>query len=197
MLDVDLGLAGHKLKSPLVSINALLFILKKEINEKDKKAIKRITEIESKTEILNKRINQFILFLEYEKEKVGFLYELFDISEIITFLKRKNNNLKIKTINQPVVADKEKIEFALSAFLESFIKVNKINVAKENKKIEFRISGEVNTETLDSKKIFNEKDDKALNLFIAKKIIELHKGKVKIDKKLVIINIPLKPASKK
>lgn len=196
MSDVDFGLAGHKLKSPLASINALLFILKKEINKKDKTAIKHITEIETKTEILNKRINQFILFLEYEKEKVDFLYELFDIAEVITFLKRKNNNLKIKTINQLIVADKEKIEFALLSFLKSFIKVKKINVAKENKKIEFRISGEVSIEALDAKKIFDEKDDKALNLFIAKKIIELHKGKVKIDKKLVAISIPLKPASK-
>ena len=197
MARTDYGLAGHKLKSPIVSIKALTFLLRRQVRGKNKEINENILKIEEKADVLNKRVNQFISFLEYQEKDVKFLYEIFQVNEIFKKIKLPDKMLELKKVKQKIIADKQKIMFALDAFLKVFKSVKNIEVAKVNKSLGIKIYGEVDKNSFDEKKIFDETDDRAINFYVSKKIIKLHGGSLKIGKNTMIINIPLKPAPKK
>ncbi|EKD87002.1 MAG: hypothetical protein ACD_37C00080G0004 [uncultured bacterium] len=179
MNDINLGDLSHKLKSPLVSIKSIAFILK-NFNKKNKKTTAYLTAIEDKVKVLNKTIDQLISYLRYQKGEGDFLYQVFDISEIIKQIKKE---IKINPINQTIIGDKEKILFALSSFLKIFTKVDYGKAFKKSKVLQFDFFGQLEDER---------KDKEAIDFFLARKIIELHGGKIKIEKNKLRISLPFK-----
>ncbi|OGH09730.1 MAG: hypothetical protein A2152_03915 [Candidatus Levybacteria bacterium RBG_16_35_6] len=188
MNGIDLGILSHKLKSPLVSIKSIAFILRSS-NKKNTKALSYLKEIDNKVDILAKRIDKLISYLEYQKGDVDFLYQVFDIAEILNQIKGK---IKVNKINQTIIGDKEKIAFALLTFLQLFSKIKNLKILKKNKFLQISIKGDLGDEKI--KKQINLKDtvDLEIEYYLAKRIIELHGGKIREEKNKLLITIPFK-----
>ncbi|OGH04516.1 MAG: hypothetical protein A2W22_05315 [Candidatus Levybacteria bacterium RBG_16_35_11] len=178
MNDINLGDLSHKLKSPLASIKSIAYILKNF--NRNKKTTAYLTAIEDKVNVLNKTIDQLISYLRYQKGEGDFLYQVFDISEIIKQIKRK---IKINLINQTIIGDKEKILFALSSSLKIFKKINYGKVLKKSKVLQFDFLGQLEEER---------KDKEGIDFFLARKIVELHGGKIKIGENKLRVTLPFK-----
>jgi len=193
---INIGTLGHKLKSPLVSIQSLSFILRTQHTKNDKKATAYLKKIEDRVLTLNKRLDQLITFLNYQYKEVEFLYQVFDISEIIGSLNKKDN-FKIKQINQIVVWDKEKIIFSLLTLLKTISKIKKVKVSKTAGQANFEFTGKLEENKSNKEITLDEESNLDLDLFIARRIIELHGGKVKEEKNKLTIILPLKAVRKK
>jgi hypothetical protein len=187
MDEINIGILGHKLKSPLVTIKSLAFVLANQKDKNSKKVSNGLDEIGKKVDILNTRIDHLLEYLQYKNEQADFLYEIFDLSEIINLLKK---SVKLNTVKGTIVADKQKLISALQILIRIF-SIKKGSVQKEKNKIIFEFLTEPRLK--EKNKHF---EDSEINLFIAKKIIELQGGMVNEEKNNLKVTVPLKPARK-
>lgn len=190
-MNQDLAIASHKLKSPIASSKSLVVI---GINKKSNKQAKEIfKKIDEKLSVLNRRVDRFIEIVFFNQNKVNFLYEIFNFSELIKVLE-KQPNIKLKGFEeQEILGDKKQLIRSLLAFskLSSKEILLETSRSRKNLNIVFTFS------TFLDKNLFKEDysldwKDEIIPSFLAKKIIELHGGRLKASKKKLFVYLPAK-----
>ena len=196
--------ASHELKTPLTVISADLDLI-----EMDHGKNEWIDSMRDQLGRLNEMTNQLLTLSKLDEEnKNRFPFEDFSINEVSNnaidaFASSfKKEGIKFSynlTGNLTMFGNKHLIEELIYIFLDNSLKYTGGNikssyfVVSENKKgkIEFRFSNTINPhDQVDAKQVMErfyrspsaEKEGSGVGLSIAKEIIHLHKGTIKIDK---------------
>ena len=198
--------ASHELKTPLTIISADLDLI-----EMDHGKNEWSESIRDQLTRLNEMTNQLVTLSKLEEEdKKRFPFEDFSINEVCnkaidSFAPSfKKEDIKFSsniTGNITMFGNKRLIEELIYIFLDNSLKYtggemksSYFVVSKNSKdKIEFRFSNTIDkNEEVDEKQIMdrfyrspsNKKQGSGVGLSIAKEIIRLHKGTIKIDKNI-------------
>lgn len=202
--------ASHELKTPLTVISADLDLIemesgKNEWSESIRDQIKKLTEM----------TNQLVTLAKLDEEdKTRFPFADFSLNEtankVIESFKPafKKEDIKFSyniTSNITMFGNRNMIEELIYIFLDNSVKYtggdNKSSYftlnEDKNGKIEMRFSNTLDiSDELDTKQILerfyrspsNKKEGSGVGLSIAKEIVNLHKGKIKVDKNSYTIN---------
>lgn len=118
--EVVLNDAYHTLKSPIVSMKSMLFVLGKNKNIEGNKVIQdKIFQIEEKLNVLHKRAEIFLNYVVFKEGKVEFLYSFFNLNDVLqkaidAVQKEYGKRFFFKkSADQPIMADEEHIAAAL------------------------------------------------------------------------------------
>lgn len=201
--------ASHELKTPLTIISADLDLI-----EMDSGKSEWSDSIRDQLTRLNEMTNQLVTLSKLEEEdKTRFPFEDFSINEVCNkaidafSASFKNEDIKFShniTGNITMFGNKYLIDELVYIFLDNSLKYtggdmkSSYFVVSTNAKgkIEFRFSNTINKdEEVDIKQIMdrfyrspsNKKEGSGVGLSIAKEIINLHKGTIKIDKNVTSI----------
>ena len=201
--------ASHELKTPLTIISADLDLI-----EMDNGKNEWSDSIRDQLARLNEMTNQLVTLSKLEEEdKARFPFEDFSINEVCNkaidafSASFKNEDIKFShnvTGNITMFGNKYLIDELIYIFLDNSLKYtggemkSSYFVVSTNAKgkIEFRFSNTINKdEEVDTKQIMdrfyrspsNKKEGSGVGLSIAKEIISLHKGTIKIDKNVTSI----------
>ena len=201
--------ASHELKTPLTIISADLDLI-----EMDSGKNEWSDSIRDQLVRLNEMTNQLVTLSKLEEEdKARFPFEDFSINEVCNkaidafSVSFKNEGIKFAhniTGNITMFGNKYLIDELIYIFLDNSLKYtggemkSSYFVVSTNAKgkIEFRFSNTINKdEEVDTKQIMdrfyrspsNKKEGSGVGLSIAKEIINLHKGTIKIDKNVTSI----------
>ena len=196
--------ASHELKTPITVISADLDLIemdngKNEWSESIRDQLARLTDM----------TNQLVTLSKLEEDDVNkFPFDDFSLNEVCknavdTFIPLfKKENIKFAyniTGNLTMYGNKSLIEELIHIFLDNSLKYtggdsksSYFTVSQNSKgKIEFRFSNTIDKdEEVDIKQIMerfyrspsNKKDGSGIGLSIAQEIINLHKGKIHVDK---------------
>lgn len=198
--------ASHELKTPLTIISADLDLI-----EMDHGKSEWSESIRDQLTRLNEMTNQLVTLSKLEEEdKKRFPFEDFSINEVCnnaidsfapSFKKEEIKFSSNITGNLTMFGNKRLIEELIYIFLDNSLKYtggemksSYFVVSKNSKdKIEFRFSNTIDkNEEVDEKQIMDrfyrspsaKKQGSGVGLSIAKEIIHLHKGTIKIDKNM-------------
>ena len=201
--------ASHELKTPLTIISADLDLI-----EMDNGKSEWSDSIRDQLVRLNEMTNQLVTLSKLEEEdKTRFPFADFSINEVCNkaidafSVSFKNEDIKFShniTGNITMFGNKYLIDELIYIFLDNSLKYtggemkSSYFVVSTNAKgkIEFRFSNTINKdEEVDIKQIMdrfyrspsNKKEGSGVGLSIAKEIINLHKGTIKIDKNVTSI----------
>lgn len=184
-----LGYASHNLKSPLVSVKALLFLLERK---KGREREKTMDKIDEKLNLLNLRIEEIVQFLSlFGKEDA--LVEFFDIDKELKRIigeSKDSKQIELKTEELSIVGRKEIILKSLKAIIN-----RAISISRKKSKLELsssRIVLSYNSKEEFFPQLANDKEN-WLKMFIAKRNLENQKIKISIKKKIqdqLILEIP-------
>ena len=201
--------ASHELKTPLTIISADLVLI-----EMDNGKNEWSDSIRDQLVRLNEMTNQLVTLSKLEEEdKTRFPFADFSINEVCNkaidafSVSFKNEDIKFShniTGNITMFGNKYLIDELIYIFLDNSLKYtggemkSSYFVVSTNAKgkIEFRFSNTINKdEEVDIKQIMdrfyrspsNKKEGSGVGLSIAKEIINLHKGTIKIDKNVTSI----------
>lgn len=201
--------ASHELKTPLTIISADLDLI-----EMDSGKSEWSESIRDQLTRLNDMTNQLVTLSKLEEEdKKRFPFEDFSINEVCNkaidafSASFKNEDIKFShniTGNITMFGNKYLIDELIYIFLDNSLKYTGgemkssyfVVSANAKGKIEFRFSNTINKdEEVDIKQIMdrfyrspsNKKEGSGVGLSIAKEIINLHKGTIKIDKNVTSI----------
>ncbi len=199
--------AYHALKSPLVSIKSLLFVLKKT-SHNTTAFEEKINQIENKTDILHYRLETFLNYLQYKEKTVDFLYSFFDIIILIQRVigdieeVSKRNKILFKNNEKHIVmGDEGQLYEALRILLgqsASMSQTMQIEVVSEKKDIVIAV-GLTKIEAQPMPVNRDEENIQKQRLFIGEQIIYLHGGKIRFDSQnsITSISIPKKAYARK
>ena len=196
----------HTIKSPIVSIKSLLFVIGRNKDIQSNEVLKeKISQVDHKVTLLHKRAEIFLNYILYKEEQIEFLYSFFNLSEVL----KKNiedSSLKISlnyTTEKLIMADKDQLQEAFrTIFNEIAASINsnelfiKINFVRRNVVVDFKynanISEEHNNQPINSDEICVAREQN----FIAHKIIEMHGGSIEQiknnDEVHLKVTLPLK-----
>ncbi len=201
-----MSIASHQLRTPITGIKGYLsMFLEGDFGKFSQKQTKIIEDVYNNTERLTRLINIFLNIsrieagrLKVNKIKFNLIDSIKNCVEIIqNEIEKKGNHIQFKSKfkKAPLVADKDKLEDVIINLIDNankYTEKGKITVSFQKNPSTYRVTVKdtgigVKKEDLD--KIFNKysriKKGELLNtsghglgLFIAKKIVELHKGKI-------------------
>lgn len=212
--EVVLNDAYHTLKSPIVSMKSMLFVLGKNKNIEGNAVIQdKIFQIEEKLNILHKRAEIFLNYVVFKEGKVEFLYSFFNLNDVLqkaidAVQKEHGKRFSFKkSADQPIMADEEHIA---EAFRIIFTGVH-AKAAAGTIPLTLSFSGKSSDVILrykipkDVEKLPRDRDEENVmkqEQFVAQRIIELHGGRVGKEQNgaevEVRISLPMKArASKK
>ena len=216
--------ASHELRTPLTALKTSMEVAlrDKKISLKEaKKIIKSNLEDVNGLQALS---DNLLKLANYQTNGQGLKFEETDISQIVKkafqkispLAKKKNIDLRIKVKKQTILANKESLEQMIVIFLDNAVKYTpekgkvmvSIRVEKKHLFLEVKDTG-IGIAKKDIPHIFdrfyrveasrskNKVSGFGLGLSLAKKIIEIHKGSVKVKSKLdkgttFTIKLPLK-----
>lgn len=197
--DYLLGYASHNLKSPLVSVKAMLFILSRSSNKKNK--LETIEKIDQKLNLLNLRIDEIIQFLSLFTNNESPV-QFFGLGNELKKIIKKNNlvgKIKFKSSDEmQIVGHKESLLNSLETILKRVAEITdgsfKVELIRSNHiKISFRSNKEVFPDSKEEKENW-------LKLFIARKNLNNQNVSISLitKKKVTELNfkIPAKPTKK-
>lgn len=205
-----LSIASHQLRTPLSVLKGYLsMILEGNYGELSERLKTPLINVYSSTERLIKLVNDFLNITKIETGKVEIELEEVDLEELIADqvkeleIKAKEKNLglifeKPKEKIPKLLLDKEKIGQAISNLIDNAIRYThsgEVRVILEKTgnfvKIKVKDTGEGLTKE-EAEKLFESfsrgeagrkfyTEGSGLGLYIAKKLVELHKGKIWVE----------------
>jgi signal transduction histidine kinase len=200
--------AYHTLKSPIVSMKSMLFVLGKNKNIEGNKVIQdKIFQIEEKLNVLHKRAEIFLNYIVFKEGKVEFLYSFFNLNDVLekaidAVQKEYGKRFSFKkSADQPIMADEEHIAAALkiiftTVHLKAIPGIIPITVIFSGKSADIIVRYQF---PKDVEKLPRDRDEENVlkqEQYVAHRIIELHGGRVNYEQNgadvEVTISIPLK-----
>ncbi|MBI2442308.1 MAG: hypothetical protein HYV40_00175 [Candidatus Levybacteria bacterium] len=83
-LVVPYGILAHHLKSPLASVQSLLFILERQLKkEKHKSYLPQIESLQKKVNLLTERTTQVVEYIRLHEDNPAFVYSFFSVQDIL------------------------------------------------------------------------------------------------------------------
>lgn len=206
-----ISIASHQLRSPLSNLKWLLEIMKKqEIGQINQEQQKIINLMDDSNKRLIKLVQELLNISRIEEGKIGFDLKKLDLNKIIQEVindlleSAKQKNIKINFSKQElpqILIDQDTIRMVIQNLIDNAIKYTKSNNPIEiNSKIDnnniivsVKDSG-IGIPQKDQPKIFSKfhrsqnaknlaVNGTGLGLYIAKQIIEKHKGKIWFNSK--------------
>ncbi len=193
--------AYHSIKSPIVSIKSMLFVLGRNKEIKDNKnLVYKISQIDGKVNLLHSRVELFLNYFLFKEGDIEFLYSFFNLSELISsIIKKINAGGKVLVVSNTVpkdvsiMADHDQIQDALYILFEQSIhgvgssKVA-VSVSEAGRKIIITLvlkqsPNDPGNENKDVQTVEQQRS------FIAGKIIELHGGTVNRSRTKIVITL--------
>lgn len=205
--DLFISMASHELKTPLTTISAYAQLIEKNVKEEKTLKIEWVSNLKNAASRMTRMINELLHVNQIRSGKMVYEFEMIDVVELVRLavndfkMNHENHTLTVNTdLNSPkMLADKDKILQVLTNVLNNAAKFTneekniKLDVVQGKRTVTFKITdfGKGIPED-DLKNIFNEfykaknssPDGMGLGLFISKKIIEAHKGKIEIASQL-------------
>lgn len=210
---VVLNDAYHTIKSPIVSIKSMLFVLGKNKDiEKNKIVQDKIFQIEEKLNVLHRRAEIFLNYIVFKEGTVEFLYSFFNFDEALqkaidTIHKQYGNRFGFKKpINQPIMADEAHIVEALRIILSGIHKkanlgIIPVSVASQGRNVDVIARYAIESGTEDKPPDRDEENVLRQEEYIATRIVELHGGRVSKEQNgaevEVRISLPMKARASK
>ncbi len=202
--------ASHELRTPLTALKTSIEVA---LNDKKilKKNIKLLRSNLEEVDHLQKLTDDLLKLANYENNGSAFNFEYFNIAKVAKkaiekigpVAKKKKIKLKVDIEDIKVNADPDKIEEMLLIFLDNAVKYTedkgkiKFCLKEHDKKIEIKIRDTgIGIPKDEIPKLFNrfyradnsrskkEVNGFGLGLALAKKIINVHKGKVEVESEL-------------
>ena len=175
----------HTIKSPIVSIQSLLFVIKRnKVVQSNVVLQDKLSQIEEKVSLLHKRSEIFLNYILYREGVVEFLYSFFDLDEVIDGVIKKLPSHAVrfsisKSGKQPIMGDQGQLQESfriIFADLQSVCKEETVpvTITHAGKKIDIvvRCKKESNKKVQDK----DEQNVARQELYVAGRIIELHGG---------------------
>ncbi|MBU2632659.1 hypothetical protein KKG52_02980 [Patescibacteria group bacterium] len=186
-----LNLSTHRIKNLLASAKALIAIFRKSKNQKQ-----TLSKIEGKINLINFGIDNLFESIYLTESTMEFFYEFFDFKEILIKQREKSRQIVVEADSFETMGDREKLEKAIGIFINYMKLHSRLEDKIQIKFIKKENKGKLIIKSVNNKN-FNLKldNDLTIELYIARKIIELHGGKYKEQKNKVIrlsIDIPKK-----
>ena len=195
------NLACHELKTPLSPIKAhLQVIIDGDLGKVNTKQLQSLKKAYENTEKLESLIQKILEINRIELKRLRLNKTQTQINDIITSVVNeqeilaKNKKLLIITDLKkipPIICDKIKIKECISNLVNNAIKYTEIGsiiIKSENKKNHVKVIIQdtgIGIDIEKNKKLFNkfyqintQKEGNGLGLYLVKKIIKLHKGKI-------------------
>ncbi|MBD3310951.1 MAG: hypothetical protein GF349_00450 [Candidatus Magasanikbacteria bacterium] len=202
-----LSIASHQLRTPLSIIKGYIELIKDNAYGKTTDKTKKILgDIDTSNERLVKLIDEFLDVTRIEQGRTKFVFDYHDINDIISDVvsqlkqRAKEKGIKVswkpsKTIGKKLYLDPGKIRHVIFNFLDNAIKYShkgtvRVDIKKEKKGVAVSVRDEgIGFGRKDGDNLFqkfyrgdNVKKAQAggtgLGLFICKKFVEAHKGRV-------------------
>jgi len=207
------SVVAHELKAPINAIDGYLdIILKGYVKDKPDKQLEYLTRSRDKAEMLRHLVEDLLSLTSIESGKLTRQKEPVDIKSILidisTFMENEATKKQLKIVQEfpekipQVTGDKNALTYLFSNFLSNAIKYNKeggkVNIkidTKENYLVVSFIDTGFGISKEDLGKIFNEFfrskskeiqqiSGTGLGLSIAKRIAELHDGRIEVKSEL-------------
>ncbi len=207
----------HTIKSPIVSIKSMLFVLGRNREVQSNKVLQeKISQIEEKVNLLHKRSEIFLNYIFFKDEPVEFLYSFFNLNELlqevvqnISHQKKSVSFIYTNPQKHPIMADCDQIQEALRIIftrVQTFSKPGTVSVELTSLGKEVQIQFRYKKLADDPEKKPITSDDECVareENYIAERFIELHGGTIiqQLDSGEVEVKIQLlvkaKPSSVK
>lgn len=182
----------HTIKSPIVSIKSMLFVLGRNKDVEGNKLLQeKVSQIEEKVNLLHKRSEIFLNYIFYKEGAVEFLYSFFNLDEVLSEVIKKLNthdsSVKFTFSNAKqvtIMADQDQIKEALRIIMARIQTVSEpgsilIAVSSVGKMVEIKLRY---TQIVDdpTKKPINSDEECVAQeeSYIAHRIIEMHGGTI-------------------
>ncbi|QGQ48915.1 PAS domain S-box protein [Metabacillus sediminilitoris] len=198
---ISAGLA-HEIRNPLTSIIGLLQLLKKQLKTNERKQVEYFRIIFSELERIKNLVNQFVLMAKPDQNEIAKSFiEMNDlIEDIITLMESQVTNKDIKieynvSLTEKVNIDRDKIKQVLINIIQ-----NSLDAISHNGKIKISVNPNLHDDGIEiiikdngmgmdkstlkkvSTPFFTTKENGlGLGLSMSYNIIELHKGKVRVE----------------
>lgn len=213
--DVVMADVYHTIKSPIVSIKSLLFVLARNKEVQANTVLQeKISLLEEKINILHQRSEIFLNYIFYKEEKVEFLYSFFNLNETVQEVVKKLNSqedaVKFAFTNVTpltIMADADQIKEAFHIIFTRIQTLSEpstitISVISSGKNITITFSYTKGDGDLEKKPINSDEECVAREeYYIARKIIEMHGGSMNPTEKdreinmTIILPVKAKPSS--
>ena len=206
--DLFISLASHELKTPITTISAYIQLLKRRIKKNEKIEENWLDNLLNELERLTALIDELLVLERVSSGKLDYIFEPSSIKEIIkhsirTF-KAKYPDRKVKFIdeleekNDVIIADFNKMIQVIINLLDNAAKYSDKDIDLRlylNKYGKITIEVEDKGQGIppkDKPKVFKSfykganhtKEGMGLGLYLSQRIVNKHKGKIKIDSKI-------------
>lgn len=220
--DLFISLASHELKTPLTTISVYADMLAKKINSKQMPSENAIEIVRSEAKRLKHIINELLEFNHIASGQLRYKWKDVNILDVMkkSIINFKSINPEYKILVENTIpramniiqGDPEKLQQAFSNILNNSAKFShphipiiiKLEMKKNNMCISFTDFGK-GIRKSEQDKIFSEfykaqgntKDGMGLGLYLVRRIIEKHKGKIELSSKInqgtnILIKLPRK-----
>lgn len=215
--DLFISLASHELRTPLTTIDGYIQLLLSRLRSRKPINSKWILELHMETNRMKNLIDEFLQINRMRLGQMQFDYKEVSLTEMVNYavsafkFKFPARKLVIRSKlpkNDLLIADPDKLHQVFMNILENAAKYSdknksiKLNLSKDTEYMQVKISDEgrgISEKDLPSifKGFYKGQNSKhegmGLGLFLAKNIVDAHKGNIEIDSKIGVgTNITIK-----
>lgn len=193
--EVVLNDVYHTIKSPIVSIKSMLFVLGRNKDVQNNKVVQdKLFQIEEKVNLLHKRAEIFLNYIVFKEGNVEFLYSFFDLTEVINNVMQKIHQeygerfAFKKPVKEAIMADQDHIAEALRIIFTR-IHMNgapgeiPVTVGASGRLVNIILRYQINSPTEEKPQDRDEENVIKQQQYVAQRIIEMHGGNVSYTQK--------------
>lgn len=220
--DLFISMASHELKTPLTTISVYADMLAKKINSKQIPSQSTVEIMRSEAKRLKHIMNELLEFEHIATGQLRYKWQDLNIVDVVkkSIINFKSVNPKFRILventlhkhDQMIQGDPEKLQQAFSNILNNSAKFSsphipiilKLEIKKNKINVSFTDFGK-GIKKKEQSKIFSEfykgeghtKEGMGLGLYLVKRIIQKHKGKIELSSKVnqgtnIVIELPLR-----